>query len=142
MKISLRRTNKRARIPRAMHDDDACFDLFSVENIVIGPGETRVIDTGIQLAIPRGWEGQVRPRSGLAAKGITVANSPGTIDAGYRGNIKIIIHNNTTDVYHHVRPGDRIAQLAIRRVPTVVFEEVEELPDSERGDGGLGSTGM
>jgi len=131
--------------PAYARKGDACIDLRwqpeSADGAVqIAPGQCRVFATGIALAIPVGWEGQVRPRSGLGVAGITVANSPGTIDSGYRGEVKVALrnHGGTT---HYVRPGDRIAQLAIRRAPHVELVLMGMLPGSERGSGGFGSTG-
>jgi len=111
------------------------------EPIEMHPGERLMIPTGIYLAIPAGYEGQVRPRSGLALKkGITVLNSPGTIDADYRGELKVILINLSNDKVV-VMPGERIAQLVIAEVSTAVFSFQEELPASVRGSGGFGSTG-
>jgi dUTP pyrophosphatase len=104
-------------------------------------GEREVIPTGIHIELPLYWEGQVRPRSGLAAKsGIAVTNSPGTIDSDYRGEIKVILHNTSTKKFW-VRPGDRIAQLVLKPVWLPVIEYVDELSDTDRGEGGFGHTG-
>ena len=110
-------------------------------SVVIHPGRSKVFDTGVCLAIPHGFVGMVCPRSGLAARyGVTVANAPGIIDSDYRGEIKIILHNHgSTDFY--VRAGDRIAQIIIVPTPWCSLVEVEELPETIRGTGGLGSTG-
>ncbi|MBO8453624.1 MAG: dUTP diphosphatase [Bacteroidetes bacterium] len=109
--------------------------------VTIGPLERALIPTGISIALPEGTEAQVRPRSGLAAKhGITVLNAPGTIDADYRGEIKVILVNLSNDPFV-INPGERIAQMVVARYEKVVWEEVEALDDTERGEGGFGSTG-
>lgn len=109
--------------------------------VTIGPLERALIPTGISIALPEGTEAQVRPRSGLAAKhGITVLNAPGTIDADYRGEIKVILVNLSNDPFV-INPGERIAQMVVARYEKVVWEEVDALDDTERGEGGFGSTG-
>lgn len=138
--VKVKKLTSDAVVPELATLSSAGFDLSSVEEVSIGTGDRVVVDTGIALEIPRGFEGQVRPRSGMAFKfGITVLNSPGTIDSDYRGPIKVILYN--TGPPYDVKVGDRIAQLVIQRVPKVKFEPAEELSDTERGDGGLGSTG-
>jgi len=108
----------------------------------IDPGATAAVPTGLKIAVPPGFEAQIRPRSGLALKNsILVPNSPGTIDADYRGEIRVILLNGGADVFV-IRRGDRIAQMVIKPVPAVVLEEVDELEDTERGAGGFGSTGV
>lgn len=120
-------------------------DLYSnipEEKIWLHAGETKLIPTGVYVAIPEGYEGQVRPRSGLAAKyGVTVLNTPGTIDADYRGEIKVILHNSGKHPYI-VEDGERIAQLVFCPVTRVTFSVVNDLDNTDRGDGGFGSTGM
>lgn len=117
-------------------------DLISNENTWIGGHAWRVISTGLYVEIPRGFEGQVRSRSGLAAKnGVFVLNSPGTIDSDYRGEIKVILSNMNTDPFI-VKKGDRIAQLVFSRVIQASFERSTNLSNTDRGDGGLGSTGV
>ena len=119
------------------------FDLRAKTDapIILYHGESCLVQTGIKLAIPEGYEGQVRPRSGLAIHwGITVVNTPGTIDSDYRGEIGVILINHGK-VPFTIENGDRIAQLVIQEVPTVAFELVEDLSDTSRGDGGFGSTG-
>ncbi len=107
----------------------------------LAPGERRAVPTGLALAIPPGWEGQLRPRSGLAlSSGVTLANAPGTIDSDYRGEVKVILVN-LGDQPFTIEPGMRIGQLLFSRVPVVSLREVEELPPSGRGDGGFGSSG-
>jgi dUTP pyrophosphatase len=129
-------------LPSYAQPQDAGADLVSAEDIDLGPGERAVVGTGIAIALPAGYAAFVHPRSGLAAKhGVTVVNAPGTIDAGYRGEIKVILLN--TDPLRPVsfRRGDRIAQLVVQRVERPVFREVTALPGSARGDNGFGSTG-
>lgn len=117
-------------------------DLVSAEDVTIQPGAVHAVATGIALAIPEGFEGQVRPRSGLALKhGVTVLNAPGTIDADYRGEVKVVLINHGPDPFR-VSRGDRVAQLVIAAVAPVRFDRVEMLPDTDRGQGGFGSTGI
>ncbi len=120
----------------------AGFDIAAAEELTIAPGSVAAIATGFALAIPAGFEGQVRPRSGLALKhGVTVLNAPGTIDADYRGEVKVILINHGTEPFRVAR-GDRIAQLVVAPVTPARFESVNVLPQSERGPGGFGSTGI
>jgi dUTP pyrophosphatase len=129
-------------LPRRAHPGDAGWDLSAADDVHILPGQRAVVGTGLCIALPDGYAGFVHPRSGIAARhGVTVVNAPGTVDAGYRGEIKVILLN--TDAEHPVtfRRGDRIAQLVIQRVERPVFREVRTLPGSHRGDGGHGSTG-
>ncbi len=117
-------------------------DLVAAEDASIAPGTVHAVATGIALAIPEGFEGQVRPRSGLALKhSVTVLNAPGTIDADYRGEVKVILINHGAEPFRIAR-GDRIAQLVVAPVSTARFERVEVLPDTARGQGGFGSTGI
>jgi dUTP pyrophosphatase len=130
-------------LPAYAHPGDAGADLSAAEDVELGPGERALVRTGIAIALPAGYAAFVHPRSGLAAKhGVTIVNAPGTVDAGYRGEIKVTLLN--TDREHPVsfRRGDRIAQLVIQQVARPVFHEVDELPGSARGDGGFGSTGI
>jgi dUTP pyrophosphatase len=135
------------RLDRAMpalrpaHDGDAGVDLRATEAVSLQPGERSLIPTGIAVAIPAGYAGFVQPRSGMAInKGLGLLNSPGLIDSGYRGEIKVIAINLDSEALQIAR-GDRIAQLVILPVPACVFEEVETLPETQRGAGGFGSTG-
>lgn len=128
--------------PAKSHADDAGFDLRAREPLDLAPGRRALIPTGLFLELPDGWEGQVRPRSGLAAKkGITILNSPGTIDAGYRGEVCVILFN-TGDEPLPVARGDRIAQLVIQRLAEVSLVPADSLADSLRSAGGFGSTGV
>lgn len=131
-------------LPEYAHMDDSGLDIcaFLEEDLIIKPGERALVQTGIYVAIPNGYEFQVRSRSGLALKkGIFVLNSPGTIDAGYRNSIGVILYNSGKDDFT-VKNGDRIAQLVLQAVPMVVWQEVESLDDTERGMGGYGSSGV
>lgn len=131
-------------LPEYAHMDDSGLDIcaFLEEDLIIKPGERALVQTGIYVAIPDGYEFQVRSRSGLALKkGIFVLNSPGTIDAGYRNSIGVILYNSSKDDFT-VKNGDRIAQLVLQAVPMVVWQKVESLDDTERGMGGYGSSGV
>ncbi|MDT0181367.1 dUTP diphosphatase [Microbacterium sp. ARD31] len=128
--------------PVYAHPGDAGADLTSAEKLTLRPGERALVGTGVRIALPDGFVGFVVPRSGLAAKhGITVVNAPGTVDAGYRGEIKVALLNTDPAEPFEVSVGDRIAQLIVMPVPRARFVPVEELPDSARGEGGFGSTG-
>ena len=142
VQVRVKRLTPDAKIPKAAKAGDVAFDLYSVIDYEIKPGARYAVPTGIAVEIPSGYEGQVRPRSGLALKeGITVLNTPGTIDSGYRGEVKTIMINHS-DAPFQINKGMRISQLAIRPVPEVEFVEVDELLDTERGEGGFGSTGV
>ena len=142
MKVQIKRLDKTLDIPKYAHAADAGVDLFSKIDTTIKPNERELIPTGIKIAIPEGYEGQVRPRSGLAIKhGISVVNAPGTIDSHYRGEVGVIIINHDKSNDFKISKGDRIAQLVFKKVEQVEFEEVEELDETTRGEGGFGSTG-
>lgn len=129
--------------PSYAHPGDAGADLRSAEALTIPPGERRTIGTGVAIALPDGYVGLVHPRSGLAAKhGITVLNSPGTVDAAYRGEIRVTLLNTDLTNSFDIAVGDRIAQLVIQTVEKANFIRVDQLPDSLRGEGGFGSTGL
>lgn len=129
-------------IPTKNHNTDAGFDLKSNEDAIIGPGARLLIKCGFAIEIPIGFEGQVRPRSGLSLKhGITVLNAPGTIDAGYRGEVGVILYNTST-VTFNIHKYDRIAQLVIAEVQPIELIVSDTLSDSERGDKGYGSSGV
>lgn len=132
------------RPPLYAHSDDAGADLCAAEAVTIAPGERALIGTGVSIALPEGYAAFVVPRSGLAAKhGITVVNSPGTVDAGYRGEIKVTLLNTDKRASFDVAVGDRIAQVIVMPVSRAIFEPVDELPaDSVRGANGFGSTGV
>ena len=129
-------------LPSYARPGDAGLDLLAAEDTELKPGERAAIATGIAIAIPDGYAGFVHPRSGRALKeGLTVANAPGTIDAGYRGEVKVILVNLDPDAPIHIARGEKIAQLVVQRVESVELVDVDRLPESERGEGGFGSTG-
>jgi dUTP pyrophosphatase len=139
--LYVRRIHPDAQIPAGAYAGDAGLDLASVEDVVLGPGERRTIATGLAVAIPPGHGGFVQPRSGLAARhGITVVNSPGLIDSGYRGELKVVLLNTDAAEPFHVRPGDRIAQLVVLALPELEVVEASELAPSERAERGFGSS--
>ncbi len=141
MKIQIKKLNKDANFEQA-HQGDAGIDLYTTKTTEILPGEIKLIKTGIKIAIPEGFEGQVRPKSGLALnKGITVLNTPGTIDSGYRGEIGVIIINHGKEKFT-AEKGKKIAQLIFNKIEMPEIEFVEELNETSRGDGGFGSTGL
>ena len=129
-------------MPQYAHPGDAGADLVANEAVVLGPSERATVGTGVSIALPNGYVAFVVPRSGLAMKhGITIVNSPGTVDAGYRGEIRVTLLNTDTTKAYPVAVGDRIAQLIVMPVTRARFIEVETLPGSHRGDAGFGSTG-
>jgi dUTP pyrophosphatase len=128
--------------PAYAHPGDAGADLYSTESFELQPGERRLVGTGIAIALPVGYAAFVHPRSGLAARhGISIVNAPGTVDAGYRGEIKVCLINTDSSYPVSIARGDRIAQLVVQPVSLAAFVPVSELPDSARGVGGYGSTG-
>ena len=128
--------------PRYAHHDDAGADLCSTDAITLNPGERATVGTGVAIALPDGYAAFVVPRSGLAARhGITIVNAPGTVDAGYRGEIRVTLLNTDADAAYTIAPGDRIAQLVVMPVTRASFISVDELPESGRGANGFGSTG-
>lgn len=142
MKVFIARIDKEAKLPKYEHEDDAGMDLYANENVIIRPGEIKLIGTGIRMALPEGIEAQVRPKSGLAANhGITVLNTPGTIDAGYRGEIKVIIANFGKESYK-VEKGKKIAQIVFNKIEKPEIIETKELNETKRGAKGFGSTGL
>jgi dUTP pyrophosphatase len=126
-------------MPQRAHESDACYDLVAAEHVTVWPGKTAMISLGFALQLPRGWEAQIRGRSGLNSKGIIALF--GTIDSGYRGEIKAVLLN-TTDTAFTVDKGMRVSQMAIREVPFTKLIPVQELGDSDRGSAGFGSTGL
>jgi len=142
MTIRIRRTHPDAVLPAYAHgpEEDAGMDLCAVEAATLEPGIPRLVPTGLTIEVPPGWEAQVRPRSGLALKhAITMPNAPGTIDPGYRGEVRVILLNLGREPYT-VQPGDRIAQMIVSRYEAVQWEETD-LAESRRGEGGFGSSG-
>ena len=129
-------------VPEYAHPGDAGADLVATETVELGPGERTTVGTGTAIALPDGYVAFVVPRSGLAAThGITVVNTPGTVDAGYRGEIRVILLNTDRSAPYTITAGDRIAQLVVMPVTRARFVPVERLPGSHRGEGGFGSTG-
>jgi dUTP pyrophosphatase len=140
--VLITRLDPTVPLPAYARPGDAGADLFAAEDVDLAPGERALVGTGIAIALPDGYAGFVHPRSGLAARhGITLVNAPGTIDAGYRGEIKVILLNTDPARAVSLHRGDRIAQLVVQRVENVTFREVPALPESARGDNGFGSTG-
>ena len=130
------------QVPEYSHPGDAGADLVAAEAVELAPGARATVGTGVSIALPDGYAAFVVPRSGLAAKhGITIVNSPGTVDAGYRGEIRVTLLNTDTSVAYPVAVGDRIAQLIVMPVSRATFIRVETLPGSHRGESGFGSTG-
>jgi dUTP pyrophosphatase len=141
VKIRIRKLNESAILPKYEHEDDSGLDLYSIEAYEIQPGETILVKTGLAIELPIGTEAQIRPRSGLALKySITVLNTPGTIDAGYRGEIGVILINHGKQVFN-ITKGMKIAQMVIAPVLKIGIEEVQGLTETRRGEGGFGSTG-
>lgn len=142
VQISILRLDPELPLPSYAHPGDAGADLYAREDVTLAPGERRLVPTGIALALPDGYVGLVHPRSGLAHRsGLSIVNAPGTIDAGYRGEVQVCLVNLDPATPIELRRGDRIAQLVVQRCETAGFVEVDELPGSSRGAGGHGSTG-
>lgn len=142
MELPVAKLKDEAIVPTRAHDGDAGVDLYACEPAHLGPGERWSVGTGVAVEIPEGHAGLVLPRSGLARDhGIALVNSPGLIDAGYRGEVRVLLLNTDPAETFRVEPGDRIAQLVIAPVALAEPVEVEELVDSARGDGGFGSSG-
>lgn len=142
VQVPLTRLDPGVPLPGYAHPGDAGADLVTTSDVVLAPGERVVVGTGIAIALPAGYAGFVHPRSGLAARvGLSVVNTPGTIDAGYRGEIRVCLINHDPSEPVKLSRGDRIAQLIVQRVETAEFVEVPELSGSVRGIGGYGSTG-
>ncbi|GAB6044518.1 dUTP diphosphatase [Caminibacter profundus] len=142
MVLKIKKLNEEAKIPAYQSEEAAGFDLHSIEDVVIKPGERKLIGTGLAFEIEKGYEVQIRPRSGLAFKhGITVLNSPGTIDSDYRGEIKVLLINLGNEKFE-IKKSDRIAQAIISPIIQAEIIEVDSLSDTKRGAGGFGSTGV
>ncbi|MEM4256878.1 MAG: dUTP diphosphatase [Candidatus Diapherotrites archaeon] len=141
MIVKVKRLSQEAKMPKQEHHDDSGFDIYSAEEVIIKPFERKLVSTGISLEIPKGYEGQIRPKSGLAIKhGISMVNTPGTIDAGYRGEIKVILINLGNEEYK-VEKGKKIAQIVFAKVEQPKLIE-SELKETKRGSKGFGSTGL
>jgi dUTP pyrophosphatase len=142
VEVLIKRLDPDLPVPQRAHPGDACVDLYTAVDFELAPGGRAVVPTGVAIALPDGYVGFVLPRSGLAARhGVTLVNAPGTIDAGYRGEIRVPMLNTDSGSGVRFQRGDRIAQLVIQRVERAVFFEVATLPGSARADGGFGSTG-
>jgi len=140
--LNVRLLDPAAKLPRRAHDDDAGYDLHALEAATLAPGERAMVRTGIAIELAAGHAGLVLPRSGLAARhGIAIVNAPGLIDAGYRGEIRVLLLNTDRETAFEVAPGDRIAQLVIVAVAAPEVVEVDALAATVRGEGGFGSTG-
>lgn len=140
--VAVRRLDPELPLPSYAHLGDAGADLVAAVDVRLAPGERAVVPTGIALALPAGYAGFVHPRSGLAAsRGLGLVNAPGTIDSGYRGEVKVILVNLDPSTSIELRRGDRVAQLVVQRVVAVAFTEVDTLPETSRAAGGFGSTG-
>ena len=143
VELPIRRLRDDAVVPERAYAGDAGLDLAACERVELGPGRRATVGTGLAVAIPEGYAGFIQPRSGLAAKhGITIVNTPGLVDSGYRGELKVILLNTDGNDAFVVEPGMRIAQLVVMLVPGVAPVEVEELPESERGVRGFGSSAI
>ena len=141
MKIKVKKLSNKATIPAYQTKEAAGFDLHSIEDVILKSGERKLISTGLSFEIPFGYEIQIRPRSGLAYKyGITVLNTPGTIDSDYRGEIKVLLINHSNEDFE-IKQNERIAQAIIKEVIQAEFIEVDELSETDRGSKGFGSTG-
>jgi len=141
IELPIRRLREDAVLPERAYAGDAGLDLAACDRHELGPGERAVVGTGLAVAIPEGFAGFVQPRSGLAARhGLSVVNAPGLIDSGYRGEIRVVLLNTDRDEPFLVEPGMRIAQLVVLPVPELELTEVEELPETERGVHGFGSS--
>ena len=141
VELPVTRLREDAVLPRQAYPGDAGLDLSACERVTLGPGERALVGTGLAVAIPHGYAGFVQPRSGLAARhGISVVNSPGLVDSGYRGELRVVLLNTDAAEAFTVEPGMRIAQLVVLPLPSVTLVEVDELADSERGVRGFGSS--
>ncbi len=142
LEIQVQKMNEGAVMPGYAHDGDAGVDLYAAADLIVRPGERALVPTGLKMAIPYGYEGQVRPKSGLALKhGLTVLNTPGTVDAPYRGEVGVIVINHDPKSAYEVKKGEKIAQMVFNKVERAVFSEVSALEATSRGAGGYGSTG-
>ncbi|MFA1538650.1 dUTP diphosphatase [Actinomadura monticuli] len=140
--VLIQRLDPELPLPAYAHPGDAGADLVAAVDVELPPGERAVVPTGVAIALPDGYAAFIHPRSGLGAKlGVTIVNAPGTVDAGYRGEIKVTLLNTDPRAAVTLRRGDRIAQMVVQRVERAVFHEVTDLPGAARGTGGLGSTG-
>lgn len=141
MELKIKKLYEDAKIPSYAHEGDVGMDLYSCADYTLSPGKRELISTGISVELPGGYEMQIRPKSGLALKkGISIVNSPGTVDAGYRGEVGVIMINHGEEIFQ-IEKGDKIAQAVINKAEIVDITEVDRLSESSRGEGGFGSTG-
>ena len=142
LEIAVQKLHPEVKMPGYAHEGDAGLDLYSTIDHLLLPGERILVPTGLKMAIPHGYEGQVRPKSGLALKhGITVLNTPGTVDAPYRGEVGVILINLDPRASYQIKKGEKVAQMVFNKVEYAAFTEAAELTDTTRGAGGFGSTG-
>ena len=142
LEVRVQKISPDAVVPRYAHDGDAGVDLYAAKDHTLQPGARALIPTGLKMAIPHGYEGQVRPKSGLALKhGLTVLNTPGTVDAPYRGEVGVIVINHDPAAAYEIKKGEKIAQMVFNKVEYAAFSEVALLDETSRGEGGFGSTG-
>ena len=141
IELKVKKIHPDAIIPSYAHPGDSGMDVYSIENYSLSPGSRILVQTGLKVEFSEGYEIQVRPKSGLALKsGITVLNTPGTVDSGYRGEIGVILINHSRETYS-VKKGDKVAQIVLAPVVKMIIKEIENLSDTSRGEGGFGSTG-
>jgi len=142
LEIAVQKLHADVKMPAYAHEGDAGLDLYSAINHTLQPGERVLVPTGLKMAIPHGYEGQVRPKSGLALKhGLTVLNTPGTVDAPYRGEVGVILINLDSKIPYEIKKGEKVAQMVFNKVEYAAFTETGELSATTRGEGGYGSTG-
>jgi dUTP pyrophosphatase len=142
LEIAVQKLAADVKMPAYAHEGDAGLDLYSTINHTLQPGERVLIPTGLKMAIPHGYEGQVRPKSGLALKhGLTVLNTPGTVDAPYRGEVGVILINLDPKTPYEVKKGEKVAQMVFNKIEYATFTEAADLTATTRGEGGFGSTG-
>ena len=142
MKLKVQRVVEGVKLPSYAHQGDAGMDLFAAEEYILKPGERKLVNTGVKIALPVGYEAQIRPKSGLALKhGISIVNTPGTVDSGYRGLVGVIAINHGAEEFK-IEKNQKIAQMIINKVESAEVEEVPELDETSRGEGGFGSTGL
>lgn len=143
LRFEVKRLDPGLPLPAYQREGDAGLDLHAASDVTLGPGDRAVVGTGIAVAVPPGYAGFTTPRSGLAARlGLSIVNTPGIVDSGYRGEIKLILVNLDPSAKIELKRGERVAQLLLVPVASAEVTEVDELPDSERGEGGFGSTGV
>jgi dUTP pyrophosphatase len=141
-KIKIKKLNPNAITPHYAHDGDAGMDVYSTINFSLKPNHRAAIPTGLSFELPKGFEIQIRPKSGIALKaGVTMINAPGTLDSGYRGELKVIMINHSSEDYQ-IKKGEKIAQIVFARYEEAELEETEEISETARGSGGFGSTGL